>query len=500
MKTNKKSSLQNVSERASKLRTDSSKALKKTIAATMVFSTLSFNSVFASDKDDSSKLNTVYHVYLNNKYLGTVSNKGVINKVIDEKLDQFKLAYESYNLSLGELGEEITYIPEEVFRPTNTNNEQIAQTIRDQLQIKVEAVAIKVDGKVVGFVESREKAEEVIKQLKLKYVSEEDLKKLEELEKKKLAGEELPPLKENESRILDVHLSANVTLSLDKTLPNQILSVKDTVKLLQRGTLEEKKYKVQEGDVLGSIAQKHNLKLKQLLDLNPGIKEDTLLQIGQELNVTAYEPYVKVLITKEVHKNEKISYKTEYVNDSSMFKGDTKVKQEGQEGQKSVTYLITESSGVQTKKEVVAEKVLKDPVNKIILKGTKVVPSRGTGSLAWPTIGGYISSYQGYRWGRLHKGIDIARPSDYSILAADNGTVVFAGWDGAFGNKIIIDHNNGVRTLYAHLSSINVYVGQTVSKGSRIGIMGSTGDSTGTHLHFEVYKNGQLQNPLSYLN
>ncbi len=102
------------------------------------------------------------------------------------------------------------------------------------------------------------------------------------------------------------------------------------------------------------------------------------------------------------------------------------------------------------------------------------------------------------RWGRYHKGIDIARPWDYTIKAADNGVVVSAGWAGSYGNRIIIDHQNGMRTLYAHLSQINVSVGQTVAAGQKIGVMGSTGNSTGVHLHFEVYKNGVLQNPLSY--
>src|SRR5690606_4875621 len=133
-------------------------------------------------------------------------------------------------------------------------------------------------------------------------------------------------------------------------------------------------------------------------------------------------------------------------------------------------------------------------------KGTKVIPSRGTGKLAWPTNGGYISSKMGQRWGRLHKGIDIARPSNHTIKAADHGVVVSAGWDsGGYGNKIIIDHQNGTRTLYGHLKSINVKPGQKVEKGSAIGVMGNTGQSKGVHLHFEVYKNGKLQNPLSYL-
>ena len=107
------------------------------------------------------------------------------------------------------------------------------------------------------------------------------------------------------------------------------------------------------------------------------------------------------------------------------------------------------------------------------------------------------------KWGcvgaQLHRGIDIARPSSRTILAADNGVVVSAGWDGAYGNKVVIDHNNGYKTLYAHLSSINVKVGQTVPQGANLGVMGSTGRSTGVHLHFEVTKNGSLVNPLSVL-
>jgi murein DD-endopeptidase MepM/ murein hydrolase activator NlpD len=104
------------------------------------------------------------------------------------------------------------------------------------------------------------------------------------------------------------------------------------------------------------------------------------------------------------------------------------------------------------------------------------------------------------RWGKMHKGIDIARPSNKTIKAADNGVVVFAGWSNGYGNKIIIDHQNGFQTLYGHMSSLNAKVGQTVSKGTAIGIMGATGDATGVHLHFEVYKNGSLVNPLDYIH
>lgn len=123
-----------------------------------------------------------------------------------------------------------------------------------------------------------------------------------------------------------------------------------------------------------------------------------------------------------------------------------------------------------------------------------------SGYLAWPAVGGYISSYVGPRWGREHNGIDIARPSNYNILAAAGGVVTAAGYTGGFGNRVEIEHSNGLKTLYAHLSSIDVKVGQEVNEGTVIGIMGATGNSTGIHLHFEVYKNGALQNPMDYLN
>lgn len=122
------------------------------------------------------------------------------------------------------------------------------------------------------------------------------------------------------------------------------------------------------------------------------------------------------------------------------------------------------------------------------------------GYLAWPAVGGYISSYVGPRWGRMHQGIDIARPSNYNILAAADGVVTKAGSAGGLGNRIEIEHSDGLKTVYGHLSSINVSVGQQVTTGTVIGIMGNTGNSTGIHLHFEVYKNGALQDPMNYVN
>lgn len=119
----------------------------------------------------------------------------------------------------------------------------------------------------------------------------------------------------------------------------------------------------------------------------------------------------------------------------------------------------------------------------------------GTGSFAWPTFG---SISQSFRW--YHKGTDIANASGTPVLAADSGTIVVAGWTNVgYGNHIIIDHGNGYQTLYAHLSSISVVSGQRVSRGNVIGAIGSTGRSTGPHLHFEIRTGSGNVDPLGYL-
>jgi murein DD-endopeptidase MepM/ murein hydrolase activator NlpD len=103
------------------------------------------------------------------------------------------------------------------------------------------------------------------------------------------------------------------------------------------------------------------------------------------------------------------------------------------------------------------------------------------------------------RWGRLHAGIDIAAPTGTPIRAADGGTVQLAGWQGGYGNYTCIGHGGGVSTCYAHQSSIGVRGGQNVSQGQVIGAVGSTGNSTGPHLHFEVRINGSPVDPMGYL-
>ncbi|MDQ3381448.1 MAG: peptidoglycan DD-metalloendopeptidase family protein [Actinomycetota bacterium] len=129
--------------------------------------------------------------------------------------------------------------------------------------------------------------------------------------------------------------------------------------------------------------------------------------------------------------------------------------------------------------------------------------STGTGApsasgFIWPVNGPVVSVF-GWRWGRMHEGIDIAAPMGASVWAAAAGTVIHSGWLGGYGLLVVVDHGNGLATAYAHNSSLLVGVGQRVSQGETISLVGSTGNSSGPHVHFEVRANGAAVDPLFYL-
>ncbi|RTR25572.1 M23 family metallopeptidase [Robertmurraya yapensis] len=478
----------------SKLTGNGSKGFKKITFSVIALTTLTLGvgaHVFAD-----LAFNTVYYVYVDDDYVGTVSDKKIVENIVDNKVeDKQEVLDTKLNLTVGP---ELTYVPEHVFQnASDTDDQEVIQKLDELLSIKAVATEISFGEGAQVYVKDSEVAKQVIEALKLKYVTKEQLEQLEQ--QKTTTTEALPPLKENETRILDIKLSKEVTYANKKVAPSRILTADEAVDYILKGTLEEKKYKVQVGDALSQIASNHDMSLEQLLTLNPELQEDDFIKVDQELNVTSLKPLVEVMVEKEVFLKEAIPYDKIVEEDESMYKGDTEVKQEGKDGSREVTYKISEHNGVLLNKEMLNENILEKPTAYIVVKGTKVIPSRGDGTFAWPAVGGYISSKQGSRWGKFHKGIDIARPSDRTIKAADNGIVKFAGNSSGYGNKVVIDHQNGYETVYAHLSSINVSVGETVSKGSKIGVMGSTGNSTGIHLHFEIYKNGNLENPLDYL-
>ncbi len=466
------------------------KVFFKAAALTFALSSLTFHHGFAKE---NKEISTIYHVYLQDKYVGRLSDTDAYKKLLQNKIEAAEKKYPQLEFGADQ---DIAFIEEKVFE-RNHQSKKVLDVLDKEMTVDAKAFAITVDGQPIAYVEDRISANQALKTLQLQYVSGQELAVAEERKKQAVT---VSPLTAPGSRVSDVRFTKLTDIKETYVDPDNILDVQKALTLINKGTLEEKKYPVKDGDVLGSIASAHNLDMKTLLALNPGLTEDSLIKIGMSLNVTVTKPLVEVVVDKEVFREQPIPFEKQVVEDPKLPKGETKTKQEGKNGRKSVYLSIREINGKPSAQNVISEKIVEDAVPQIMVRGTKVIPSRGSGKLSWPAVGGYISSKMGHRWGKMHKGIDIARPSDRTIKAADNGVVTFAGKDGGYGNKIEISHNNGMVTHYAHLASIDVNVGDVVESGSKIGVMGSTGHSTGLHLHFEVIKNGKLVDPLSYLN
>ncbi|WP_318506500.1 LysM peptidoglycan-binding domain-containing protein [Bacillus sp. T3] len=305
--------------------------VKKVVFTAVAVTALSFGIYNTPMASSGSETTTVYYVYFNDEYIGTVSDKKVVDKVANEKLEEMKENFNGIELSTGS---QLKYIPEQVFRSSaNVNNKQVVNELKQKLTVQADAAAINVGGENVVYVDSQKTAEAVIKNLKLQYVNEDQLTDIEA--RKKDPSIALPSLQENETRILDLKLSKEVSFTEAQVTPDKLMSLENAIKFLQTGTLEQKKYQVQEGDVLGSIANGHGLTLQQMVEINPGLTEDSVLQIGQEVNITVQVPFLEVTVEKEALLKEGLPYTTETVEDASLPKGENRVKQPGTKWRKA---------------------------------------------------------------------------------------------------------------------------------------------------------------------
>jgi len=245
-------------------------------------------------------------------------------------------------------------------------------------------------------------------------------------------------------------------------------------------------YKVQKGDTVSKIAEKFGISTDTIRWAN-NLKSIKSIRVGQELKILPVTG-----IAHKVQRGETVWSIAKKYNTSPQgivdFPFNTFVNDE--KFTLAVGQILIVPDGVKPEEKPWQPEVY------LAQKTPDAGTVTATGRFAWPTSG-RIS--QGYHW--YHRAIDIANKAAPGILAADSGRVVVAGWPKGwgYGNRVIIDHGNGFQTLYAHLSKIYVKAGQTVKRGDLIGQMGSTGRSTGVHLHFEIRKNGVKVNPLGYL-
>ncbi|MBR1866333.1 MAG: M23 family metallopeptidase [Lachnospiraceae bacterium] len=251
---------------------------------------------------------------------------------------------------------------------------------------------------------------------------------------------------------------------------------------------------VQPGDYLALIAENHNLTVDELREMNPGIESDEDLYYDDRLNITVPRAAIQILVEKQETYRETYQEDVVYEDDAEMFIGETQVVQEGSPGTHIVTDLVTYKDDLECGREQLEETVEVAAVAEIVKRGTKSQPT-----YMYPVTIWTITSNFGYRWGRLHAGVDVGVPIGTTVRASRAGQVVTAGWVGGYGNCVIIDHGDGISTRYGHLSEVTVSVGQYVDQGQQVALSGNTGRSTGPHLHFEIRVNGEAVDPLPYL-
>ena len=283
---------------------------------------------------------------------------------------------------------------------------------------------------------------------------------------------------------------------------DKIVSLEDAIEMVTKTQEKSKIYEVVSGDTLGVIAQKNDMTIADIMELNPQTitSETSMIRVGDEITVSSPAPELSIVRTERAYYEENYEAEVQYVDNDEWYTTQSQVLQQPTTGFRKVIANLTYHNAELTDTEIVYENVIVPAVAKIVERGTKTPPS-----YLKPISGGRLSSGFGKRTSptkgasTYHKGIDWATPVGTAVAASRGGTVIRAGWGSGYGYCVYIQHPDGVVTRYGHLSKILVKQGQTVAQGEKIALSGNTGVSSGPHLHFEILINGVQVNPLNYL-
>lgn len=426
-----------------------------------------------------------FDVFLDDQLVGTVSDPEVVNQWKSERYREMERQYE--NVRVTSNLERLRFAESGKLQGLYDNDAVLA-VLSNKIIIALFAVEIRIDGKTVGFVKDRDAANELLDQIKAPYL--EKRKSVEALSAEVSAS--------SPSTVgTTAYFVQNIELVDTAVAPGKLESAETLLSRITEGEVEPMEYIVKKGDCLSLIAKQFDLSLDEIRADNPDIRKD-LIRVGQTIKLTAKKPLLSVKTTETRTEQVKIPSSIIYEKDDELKAGVIQIKVQGKPGRKEITVQKMKVNGIDAEETVVDERIVEEQVKTVVLQGTKKVPGVGTGKFATPVIRPKVTSEYGLRWGRSHNGTDLVSDQK-AILAADNGQIIFAGIKPGYGYCIVIDHQNGFETLYGHLSKLEIRQGELVTKGEKIGVMGSTGNATGVHLHFEIHRNGQLVNPMQYL-
>lgn len=463
----------------------------------------------------------VYQVYLNGNKIGLIASKDELLNLIDTEQSEIK---DKYNVDK-------VYPPDGLdIKKVYTYNEDITDAVTIYNKIKdIEPFTIEGYTATITYTETKitnegepvepgppvhiymldkDIFEEALYNTASAFIGTEDLVNYE-------AGTQKEVTDTGET-ITSVYFEETMTIKEDLVSTKEFIfnNVEDLSKYLLYGTLDDqKKYTIKSGEDLEIIADNHNLNIEELLIANPQYPSaNVLLTAGEEVNVGLINPLVSVVYRKVVIDDMNVSFKTDYVDDSTKYNDYQKVTVEGQNGITRITQDIKYINGEIQSLQITKKEILKEAINKVVVRGTKKLGggyyyyenSQGNADWSWPTISPFvITSKFKWRWGRQHQGIDISGCGYGSpIYAVQKGYVYKVNTNPSLaeGISVYILHENGYVTQYMHLAKALVKTGQTVEREQKIGLMGNSGRSTGTHLHLGVwvgkpYEGGTVLDP-----
>ncbi|MDO5568719.1 MAG: M23 family metallopeptidase [bacterium] len=462
---------------------------------------LGFNNASATYPEE------VYQVYLDGEVIGTIKSKEKFENYINNEQATLKEKYQVdaiYAPKGVEIKKLVTYNPKLIDEIT------LYQQLKQKKPFTVKGTVITIKKPKT---EDDSQVEEQYINVLDKEIFDDALTKTikgfvgaENYEKFLSATQE--EIKDVGSIIENIYMQETVTykedlISTDSTIFTQ---EDELAKYLLFGTTEEQsKYIIEEGDTIETVANKNKLSVEEFLIANPKFNSvNNLLYTSQEVVVGLINPIINIVSEEHVIETKVKNYTTEVQYDSNLAVGIENEIRAGEDGLYKVTEKVQYINGQLVQVYIVNSTELKPAVNKIIVKGEKIIPHIADESFwAWPTITPYqITSGYAYRWGSFHDAIDIAGVGYGSPAYAANNATVYKTEYGhsSMGNYIILNHNTGKYTIYMHLKDIYVKTGQIVSRGQVIGSVGNTGNVSprpsasnpyaGTHLHFGVYVGG----------
>ncbi|MBQ6439265.1 MAG: peptidoglycan DD-metalloendopeptidase family protein [Mogibacterium sp.] len=423
-------------------------------------------------------LNTVYEYSYNGKVLGYVNSQEEVTDVLD--IAGRQLTYNSSTEADVKFvaNQNVTFNPVDGRGKSTDDSDTVVNKLIYMTDIETEAYAVYDGDKMVAIVKDQNDADSLLLQTKA------DLSTPDR-------GMEL--------------VSAEFTNELSVKPVNVLLgSVQSNVAAQKQMTSGGEMYTyhiIEEGETIGSLAAEFGVEDFDIYD-EENKEPVTEVEQGDRVCVRNHVDPVSVKMVEKGKLKEVIEYKTIKKESDEYYKGDSVLKQDGQNGIQIFEGEITKVSGEVTKRKETADPViLQKKKNKIIIVGTAERPkTAATGTFIVPLDSYVITSEWGGRWGRLHEGMDLAAPTGTPIHASDGGRIIKANFWSGHGLCVEVDHGNGIVTRYSHCSAVFVSIGDLVYQGQHIANVGNTGHSFGSHCHFEVRVNDVSQNPRNYIN